>query len=70
MFTLGSTPSLYSCFTNILDIDTTDVLFLVVLIGMASLNWCVQEPKRDRWRTNIKAFFERTDLVVSKPVDD
>ena len=40
-------------------------LVIVMLLGMASLNLCVKEPKRDRWRTRIKSVFLRTDLVVS-----
>ena len=46
----------------------TVVLLLLVammLLAMASLNLCVNEPKRDRWRSKIKNIFLRTDLVVS-----
>ena len=42
------------------------VLVLLMLLGMASLNLCVEEPRRDRWRSMIKHVFLRTDLVVSE----
>ena len=65
MFALGSTPHCIAVspmfWALIILIPIT-----ILLVGMASLNWCVQPPKRDRWRTNIKNIFERTDLVVSK----
>jgi hypothetical protein len=41
------------------------IVFVLLLVGMASLNWCVQPRKRDQWRTTIKSIFLRTDLVVS-----
>ena len=41
-------------------------LVLLLLLGMASLNLCVEEPRRDQWRSMIKSVFLRTDLVVSK----
>jgi hypothetical protein len=41
------------------------IIFVLLLFGMASLNWCVQPPKRDQWRTTIKRIFLRTDLIVS-----
>ena len=41
------------------------VLVTLMLLGMASLNLCVEEPRRDRWRSLIKSVFLRTDLVVS-----
>ena len=41
------------------------LIVLLMLIGMASLNLCVNEPKRDRWRSMIKSVFLRADLVVS-----
>ena len=40
------------------------VIVLAMLLGMASLNLFVEEPRRDRWRTMIKRVFLRTDLVV------
>ena len=42
----------------------------VLLLGMASLNLCVNEPTRDRWRTRIKSVFLRTDLVVSSTLQE
>ena len=46
---------------------TSILLFiaLVILLVMASLNFCVQEPKCSQWRTMVKSVFLRTDLVVS-----
>ena len=46
---------------------TSILLFiaLVILLVMASLNFCVQEPKCSQWRTMVKNVFLRTDLVVS-----
>ena len=41
------------------------VLVVLMLLGMASLNLCVKEPRRDRWRSMIKRAFLKTDLVVS-----
>ena len=41
------------------------VLVVLMLLGMASLNLCVEEPRRDRWRSIIKRAFLHTDLVVS-----
>ena len=41
------------------------VLVVLLLLGMASLNLCVEEPRRDRWRSLIKSVLLRTDLVVS-----
>ena len=41
------------------------MLVILMLLGMASLNLCVKEPRRDRWRSIIKRIFLRTDLVVS-----
>ena len=41
------------------------LVIVVILLGMASLNLCVQEPKRSEWRAIIKNIFLRTDLVVS-----
>ena len=41
------------------------MLVMLMLFGMASLNLCVEEPRRDRWRWMIKRVFLRTDLVVS-----
>ena len=38
---------------------------LAMLLGMASLNLCVNEPRRTEWRAKIKRVFLRTDLVVS-----
>ena len=40
-------------------------LVILMLFGMASLNLCVREPRRDQWRSRIKRIFLRTDLVVS-----
>ena len=40
-------------------------LVILLLLGMASLNLCVKEPRRDQWRSMIKSVFLRTDLVVS-----
>ena len=40
------------------------LIVTVLLISMASLNFCVQLEKRERWRTNIWSVFQRTDLVV------
>ena len=41
-------------------------IILMMLLAMASLNFCMQQEKRDLWRTNIKSVFLRTDLVVSR----
>ena len=41
------------------------LIILAILIAMASLNFCVQEPKRTEWRMMVKSVFLRTDLVVS-----
>jgi hypothetical protein len=41
------------------------IIFVLLILGMASLNWCVQQPKRERWRSTIKSIFIRTDLIVS-----
>ena len=41
------------------------LIILAILIAMASLNFCVQEPKRTEWRMMVKSIFLRTDLVVS-----
>ena len=40
------------------------LIIVIMLLGMASLNLCVQEPKRTEWRTMVKNVFLRTDLVV------
>ena len=40
------------------------VLVILMLLGMASLNLCLDESTRDRWRSRIKSVFLRTDLVV------
>jgi hypothetical protein len=40
-------------------------IFLLLFIFIASMNFCVQPPKRDQWRTRIKNIFQRTDLLVS-----
>jgi hypothetical protein len=67
MFSLGTTPH---CII-VSPIFWTLILLIpifFILIGMASLNWCVQQPKRDQWRNIIKNIFERTDLVVSRTV--
>ena len=63
MVKLGTTPH---C-RRISAVFWTLILLLIMglmLIGMASLNLCVAEQKRDRWRSMIKSFFLRTDLVV------
>ena len=62
---LDSTPS---CLRISALFWTFIVLLGVVLIvvGMASLNCCVHESKRDQWRTKIKNVFQRIDLVVSR----
>ncbi|CAF3115372.1 unnamed protein product [Rotaria sp. Silwood2] len=39
------------------------LIFLVLLLGMASLNWFVEPEKRDRLLTIIKNIFQRTDLI-------
>ena len=41
------------------------LIIVIMLLGMASLNLCVKEPKRTQWRTMVKNVFLRTDLVVS-----
>ena len=41
------------------------LIIVIMLLGMASLNLCVKEPKRTKWRTMVKNVFLRTDLVVS-----
>jgi hypothetical protein len=64
MFSLGSTGHCLVV-SPIFWVLILFVIFVIVLVGMASLNWCVQPPKRDRWRTTIKSIFLRTDLVVS-----
>jgi hypothetical protein len=64
MFSLGSTPHcvlVSPIFWTIMLL----CLCLFLLLGMASLNWCVKQPKRDKCRTIIKNIFQRTDLVVS-----
>ena len=64
MVTFGSTPH---C-RRISPMFWTAILLMLVilmLLGMASLNLCVKEPRRDRWRSMIKRIFLRTDLVVS-----
>ena len=64
MVTLGAT----SRCRRISPVFWTLILLLIMglmLIGMASLNLCVNELTRDRWRTIIKSVFLRTDLVVS-----
>jgi hypothetical protein len=64
MFSMGSTPHclvVSPIFWGLILLSISVLLF----IGMASLNWCVQESKRERWRTTIKNVFQRTDLVVS-----
>ena len=38
---------------------------LVIILAMASLSFCVKEPKRTEWRTNMKKVLLRADLVVS-----
>ena len=64
MFSLGSTGH---CLVVSPMFWTLILLFIiaVLLVGMASLNWCVQEVRRDQWRSTIKNIFLRTDLVVS-----
>ena len=64
MVTFGSTPE---CL-RVSPIFWTVILMgitLAMLLGMASLNLCVNEPRRTEWRTKIKRVFLRTDLVVS-----
>ena len=41
------------------------VAIILLLLGMASMNWCLQPETRDRWRKTIKEIFLRADLVVS-----
>jgi hypothetical protein len=41
-------------------------IVILLLIGMASLNLCMQPNERDQLRTKIKSVFQRTDLVVSQ----
>ena len=62
---LDSTPS---CLRISALFWTFVVLLIAVLIvvGMASLNFCVHPSKRDPWRTKIKSVFQRIDLVVSR----
>ncbi|UJR17028.1 hypothetical protein I4U23_003926 [Adineta vaga] len=62
MFSLGTS---WTC-VHISPIFWTLVLifiFFVLLLMMASLNFCVSVPKRDRYRATIKTIFQRTDLV-------
>ena len=66
MITFGSTPH---CL-RVSPLFWTSVLLLiaaVMLMVMASLNFCVQEPRRTEWRTTVKNIFLRTDLVVRAP---
>ena len=66
MVTLGSTAH---CL-RVSPLFWTLVLLLIIvimLLGMASLNFCVQEPRRTEWRTTVKYIFLRTDLVVRAP---
>jgi ribosomal protein S8 len=64
MFSFGSTGH---CLVVSPMFWTLILLFIIVvlLIGMASLNGCVQESKRNHLRSTIKSVFLRTDLVVS-----
>ena len=64
MVTFGSTPHcrrVSPMFWTVILL----VLVILMLLGMASLNLCVEEPRRDRWRSMIKDVFLKTDLVVS-----
>ena len=65
MFSLSSTPHCVVV-SPIFWILMLLILVFCLLIGMASLNGCVQQPRRDRWRANIKSLFQSTDLVVSQ----
>ena len=64
MFSLGSTPHCIVV-SPIFWILILLILISALLIGMALLNFCVLQLKRDRWRTKIKHIFLRTDLIVS-----
>ena len=56
--------SLYSCFTNLLDTDTDGSRISGCTYWyMASLNWCVQQPRRDRWRANYKELFSKAQIL-------
>ena len=41
------------------------LVFIILLITMASLNCCVKPSQRDQFRSVVKSIFQRTDLVVS-----
>ena len=41
------------------------LVFIILLITMASLNCCVKPSKRDQFRDIVKSIFQRTDLIVS-----
>ena len=64
MFSLGSTSHCIVV-SPIFWILMVLAIIFILLIGMASLHWCVQPPKRDQWRTRIKNIFQKTDLIVS-----
>ncbi|CAF0719899.1 unnamed protein product [Adineta ricciae] len=62
MFSFGTTPScllVSPIFWTLILI----VLFLILFLVMASLNCCVQPPKRELYRAAIKHIFRSTDLV-------
>ena len=64
MFQLGSTPHcvvVSPIFWSLILL----ILVIVLLVAMASMNWCLQPETRDRWRKTIKNVFLRADLVVS-----
>lgn len=64
MFLLGSTAH---CVVVSPIFWSLMLLFVVILllIGMASMNCCLQPETRDRWQKAIKSVFSRADLVVS-----
>ena len=64
MVTFGSTPHCRRVSPMLWTVILL-VLVILMLLGMASLNLYVEEPKRDRWRSMIKDVFLKTDLVVS-----
>ena len=64
MLTFGSTPHCL-CVSPMFWTVVLLLVIVLILLGMASLRFCVEEPKRSAWRTMIKSVFLRTDLVVS-----
>jgi hypothetical protein len=64
MFSLGSTGHCLVV-SPIFWILILMIIIVLLLIGMASLQRCIQPPKADQWRTRMKHVCERTDLIVS-----